>query len=275
MILEIVGGVIAVGVGIAVYAFLIEPQWFQVRHVRLPLPNLPREFEGYRIAQISDLHIDSWLGKERLEYIVELVNKQKPDLVVITGDFVSWEIEDAPRDLPDVLGALRAPDGVLGIVGNHDFEADAQAIRQIMREASIRDLNNDVAKITRSDAVLYIAGVDDSLEGSPDLDAVASKIPAGSASILLAHEPDFADKSAAVNRFGAQFSGHSHGGQIKPPFLGPVHLPKGGEKYPLGMYQVNGMTLYVNRGVGMVQVKARFNCRPEITIFSLQPRAGY
>ncbi|OQY86641.1 MAG: serine/threonine protein phosphatase, partial [Anaerolineae bacterium UTCFX3] len=89
--------------------------------------------------------------------------------------------------------------------------------------------------------------------------------------ILLAHEPDFADVSAATGRFGLQISGHTHGGQVDIPLIGPPILPEMGKKYPSGLYNVNGMLLYTNRGVGVTTVNARFNCRPEITIYILEP----
>ncbi|MFP4321318.1 MAG: metallophosphoesterase [Anaerolineales bacterium] len=266
------GGGLLIGAGVGLYATLIEPQWLQVRRIPLRLRGLHPAFGGYRLVQISDLHIDSWLGKERLEAIVARVNAQQPDLVAITGDFVSWEKEDAPDDLPEVLRALRAPDGVVGVTGNHDYHSGMHSIRQAMREANIRDLDNTVYAIARDGGCLFIAGVDDPLRGEPDLDAVLRQLDGqADPAILLAHEPEFAADSAPSGRFALQLSGHTHGGQVQVPFIGAVYLPEGSEQYIQGMYQLNDMLLYVNRGLGMVRLKARFNCRPEITVFTLYP----
>jgi len=113
--------------------------------------------------------------------------------------------------------------------------------------------------------------VDDILYKMNRLDQVLASLPADGAAILLAHEPDFADTSAAAGRFDLQISGHTHGGQINLPLIGPPILPEMGQKYPSGLYNIGDMLLYTNRGVGVTTVNARFNCRPEITVFTLEP----
>jgi hypothetical protein len=120
--------------------------------------------------------------------------------------------------------------------------------------------------------MLHIAGVDDVWEEHARLDMVLEQLPADGAAILLAHEPDFADESAATGRFDLQLSGHSHGGQVIYPFGGPPILPTYAKKYPVGRYQVSGMIQYTNRGLGMIPPHVRFNCRPEITVFTLSAK---
>jgi hypothetical protein len=261
--------------GLAVtYALLVEPEWVEVCPVTVELPRLDAPFDGYTIAQISDLHIDSWLGRERLEDVVAKVNQQEPDVVVITGDFVS---EDLPENTGNLIAALRlleARDAIAAVTGNHDYDANVDNVRSVMEESNIHDLSNHVLTLERGDTYLHIAGVDDPMEGKPDLDEVLRRLPDEGAAILLAHEPDFADKAAATGRFDLQLSGHSHGGQIQLPIIGPINLPEMGKKYPIGMYQLDGMKLYTNRGIGMVELKARFNCRPEITVFTLRVPEG-
>jgi predicted MPP superfamily phosphohydrolase len=127
-----------------------------------------------------------------------------------------------------------------------------------------------VHTLERGGSLLHIAGVDDVWERQDRLDLVLDRLPAEGGAILLAHEPDFADTSAATGRFDLQISGHSHGGQVIAPFAGPLRLPHLGRKYPLGLYRVGDMLQYTNRGVGMVYPYVRFNCRPEITLFTLR-----
>jgi hypothetical protein len=156
------------------------------------------------------------------------------------------------------------------VLGNHDQWPTPAIIRQVLRESSILDLSNTVETLRRGRAALHLAGVDDAWHGLARLDRVLARLPAGGAALLLAHEPDFADTSAATGRFDLQLSGHSHGGQVVLPFVGPPTLPEMGEKYPSGRYLVGGMVQYTNRGVGMVRPHVRLNCRPEITLLTLQ-----
>jgi predicted MPP superfamily phosphohydrolase len=263
-------GATIAGVSSFGYATNIEPYWIDIQHVRLTLPYLAAAFHSYKVAQLSDLHMGDWLTRSRLEEAVALTNEQKPDLVVITGDFVSSISPTVTSDLVEVLGTLRAADRVVAVLGNHDYWTDVTVIRQVLRDSNIADVSNDVHTLRRNGAMFHIAGVDDIWEGKDKLDVVLGKLPAQGAALLLAHEPDFADTSAATGRFDLQLSGHSHGGQVVVPFLGPLRLPPYGKKYPAGLYQVGGMLQYTNRGVGMISPHVRFNCRPEITLFTLE-----
>jgi predicted MPP superfamily phosphohydrolase len=139
-----------------------------------------------------------------------------------------------------------------------------------MEKHQIPVLTNAVHTIVRGDARLHIAGMDDMVHGHPDLNKVLAALPKDGCAILLSHAPDFADESAPTGRFDLQISGHTHGGQVLPPIIGPLYLPKGGKKYYAGLYQVGSMLQYTNRGVGMVPPYIRINCRPEITVFTLQ-----
>ena len=251
------------------YTTLVEPGWIDVSQVSLTLPRLAAEFRGYRVAQISDIHMGDWMNAERLGDIVRAVNAQSPDLIAITGDFVTQDAGSHARDLITGLSQLRARDGVVAVLGNHDYWSDPQVVRSVLVASGMRELENSVQTLQRGTAKLHIAGVDDIWESRDQLDLVRAALPPDGAAILLAHEPDFADESAAAGRFDLQLSGHSHGGQIVAPFMGPLHVPRFGRKYPSGQYQVGEMIQYTNRGVGMIRPYVRFNCRPEITIFHL------
>ena len=256
------------------YSALIEPRRVEIKQVFLQLPRLSHAFCGYRIAQISDIHLGDWMTPRRLAQVVRLVNAQCPDLIAITGDFISRHPEAHLRDLAYGLSALKAQDGVVAVLGNHDHRAHVGMLRETLSMSGVRELANDVLTVRQGSDALHVAGVDDPWVGRDRLDLVLESLPAEGAAILLAHEPDFADTSAATGRFDLQLSGHTHGGQIVAPLIGPLTLPYLGRNYPSGRYQVDEMIQYTNRGVGMIRPFVRFNCRPEITVFHLHARHG-
>jgi predicted MPP superfamily phosphohydrolase len=143
-------------------------------------------------------------------------------------------------------------------------------IRKILRDLNIQELNNRLVSLSRGKARLHIAGLDDIWNGVPRMREVLSALPEAGAAVLLAHEPDYADFSVKTGRFDLQLSGHSHGGQVVLPLVGPPLLPEWGRKYPAGLYQVGNMFQYTNRGLGMTNPYMRLNCRPEITFFQFQ-----
>jgi predicted MPP superfamily phosphohydrolase len=259
------------GVG---YGFLMEPAWLKVERVTLKLRRLTPAFSSMRIAQVSDIHMGGWMTADRLQRVTDLVAAQKPDLLLITGDFLIGHVfdenaEQAIRDLIDILSPLAGSIPSFAVLGNHDYWTNADAVREMLEACKITDLTNTVFTMTRGGEKLHLCGVDDVWEGDVRLEAVLDQLTDNSAAILLAHEPDFADTSAATNRFDLQVSGHSHGGQVVFPFYGPPVLPYLGRKYPSGLYQVEDMLQYTNRGVGMIDPPVRFNCPPEIPLFTL------
>ncbi len=259
------------GAGGLLYAREVETRLVEVKHVVLTLPRLAPEFDGYRLVQIGDLHLDDWVKPERLRGIAQKVNEQRPDLVAITGDFASYSAEQLDaRRLIEALRDLRARDGRVAILGNHDYLTDVKLVRRCIREAGVTELINDAITLERGGSALHVAGIDDVMEGRSRLDLVLQELPESGAAILLAHEPDFADVSAATGRFDLQLSGHSHGGQIGVPLLRRLVLPPFSQRYTRGLYQVGGMILYTNRGLGFVHLRLRFLCRPEITVFTLR-----
>lgn len=264
-------GTALAGLGSYAYARDIEPSWVEVVPVTLRLPRLSSAFDGYRVVHISDIHLGTGvMTAERLAFIVDMVNAQQPDLVAITGDFVTHPpIDPLIPGLVVTLMQLTPRDAAAAVLGNHDHWTAPDEIRQMLRDTGVVDLSNSVHTIRRGAAALHIAGVDDWWERQDRLDLVLAQLPEDGAAVLLAHEPDYADISAASGRFDLQLSGHSHGGQVIVPFVGPIVLPRYGRKYPLGLYSVGSMWQYTNRGIGTVKPSVRFNCRPEITVFTL------
>jgi predicted MPP superfamily phosphohydrolase len=209
---------------------------------------------------------------ERLTHIVNVVNEQNPDAIAITGDYVTeGDITPLLPRLIEPLSKLHSKDGTFAILGNHDHWTDPEALHTVIRRSGAADLSNSTYTIERGDAVLHLAGVDDYWERKSRLDDVLARLPDEGCAVLLAHEPDFADISAATGRFDLQISGHSHGGQVRLPIINrPIHVPRYSTIYPVGQYQVGTMIQHTNRGVGTIAPAVRFNCRPEITVFTLR-----
>ncbi len=241
------------GVG---YGVLVEPGWLTVENVSLKLKGLPKLFSGLRVAQISDIHMGGWMNRERFQQIADRILAEKPDILLMTGDFLlGYEFTEAAwqylKDLADVLLPLAKSIPSYAVLGNHDHWMNPEAVRQMLISSGVTDLTNTVFTLTREGESLHLCGVDDIWKGDVRLSDVIAQLSDHSAAILLAHEPDFADTSAATEKFDLQLSGHSHGGQVVIPFYGPPMLPYLGSKYPSGLYQVGNMFQYTNRGVGM------------------------
>ncbi len=242
---------------------------FDITSHQVQIPQLDSAFHGYRIVQVSDIHMGNWIGRERLAGVVELVNRLEPDLIALTGDFVSYVVEEFATDMAATLRRLTPKDVTVAVLGNHDHWAGAGQVRQILQESQVMELQNDVHTLYREEGVLHVAGVDDIMVGADELHRVLEKLPQAGTAVLLAHEPDFADTSAASGRFSLQLSGHSHGSQMVLPRRGPLIRGPHFRKYPIGRYEINGMTLYTSRGIGTNMLRLRINCPPEIAVFTL------
>lgn len=246
------------------------PRQFEIVTIPVAIANLDPAFHGYRVVQISDIHLGQWITANRLNGVMDLVNQQRPDLVAITGDFVSYVLDPFAEDLVLGLEKLRPRDATVATLGNHDHWVGAESVRRLIKQGNVRELSNDVFTLQRDSAMLHIAGVDSVAANQNRLDLVMSKLPPDGPAILLVHEPDFADVSARTGRFSLQLSGHSHGGQIVIPKLGTPIRSYHFWKYPLGRYQVGNMVQYTNRGIGTNLLWSRINCPPEITVFDLK-----
>lgn len=255
---------------LAWYATRIEPRWLRVTRLTLALPDLPPAFEGYRIVQLSDLHLGVRSMGRYLRRVVAAANRERPDLAVITGDITTARRSGGLRDGAPVLAGLRAADGVWATLGNHDYYTRATKVKHALAWAGITLLRNAHSVVERDGQRLVVAGVDDMLWGIPDLPATLCGAPPDAPVILLAHEPDFALVASRDPRVRLQLSGHAHGGQVRVPGLPPLMLPTYGKVYPHGTYRVGDMALYVSSGVGTGRIVVRFNCRPEIAAITLR-----
>jgi uncharacterized protein len=253
-----------------VYAQGVEPRWLAIKTINVKIAGLDPAFEGYKIVQLTDLHARSAvMDSQQLVRVARLANQQRPDLIALTGDYITRDAQKSEEMLTNAFRQLQAQDGVVAIMGNHDRNEDSTPIERALQAGNIKLLNNAVYVIDRQSQQLNIAGVDDVWLKRANLPVTIAQLPETGVNILLAHEPDFADTAAASGRFGLQLSGHSHGGQIVLPFT-PRVTPPWGKKYINGLYQVSGMQLYVSPGVGTTgPPQARFNCRPEISVIVL------
>jgi predicted MPP superfamily phosphohydrolase len=269
------GAIAASAVGVIGYTIGVEPHWLEIVERDLRIENLPRALEGARLAQISDLHIGPQVSDEYIIHSFDRLRALAPDVVVFTGDFMTHRSsrgEAQYQQLRSVLAHL--PHGSLatvGILGNHDYghgwgepSVAAKVVAEAER-AGVRILRNEVHSVGGLD----IIGVDDlwSHRGDP---VAALRARHSDAALVLVHNPDAADEQQWPEYRGWMLAGHTHGGQCKPPFLPPPLLPVKNPRYVSGEVSVNSeRTLYISRGVGHL-IRARFNVRPEIALFTLR-----
>ena len=255
---------------------LWEPNRPRVVRREFSLARWPERLSGFTIALLSDFHYDPYFSVHPLHATVPLVNGLRPDLIVLTGDFVSVppvgqasKAAFAAEPCAKVLRQMSAPHGLWAVLGNHDCETDQEEVTRAVKAEGIPVLENHSQAIEQDGARFWLAGVDDVLSGTADLAETLHGIPANDAVILLAHEPDFADQAAKFP-IDLQLSGHSHGGQIRIPFVPLFYLPDLAKKYVMGNYQVGPLPLYTNAGIGTVDIPVRLNCPPEITFITLR-----
>ncbi len=270
-----------VGSGLAFHAVFIAPRQLRVIELEVTIEQLDDSFDGYTIGVLSDLHQAPLPGREHTGRAIELVLERSPDLIALLGDYgVSFKRSHAAsrafyppgmRTLAPMLTALRAPDGVVALLGNHDYYYDAQVVREWLESLGIRVLVNDRIEIRRGGARLAIAGLDDALQGSPDPLAGCGGLPDEVPRVLLSHSPDGVLFLAPSVRPGLVLSGHTHGGQIVLPFYGaPIRWARiAGRKSARGWIPNPVAPLFVSAGVGS-QVPFRFGAVPDVVIVRLR-----
>jgi predicted MPP superfamily phosphohydrolase len=249
--------------------------------IEIPLSRLSQSWDGFRIAQLSDLHYDDYFSVVPIRKAIDLVNGLQPDLVVLTGDFVtsppserrSLQIRAAKAIEPcaQLVARMRARFGILASLGNHDVATDGAYIADVLQSHGISVLRNRSIPLERNGGRLWLSGLDDVLEGKHDLKMALKGIPQAEPVVLLVHEPDYA---VYVKNVDLQLSGHSHGGQIRFPLVGAPVLPVMGRLYPRGLRRLGPLTLYTNIGIGTIWVPMRLNCQPEVTLITLRATAG-
>jgi len=263
--------------GMVLYSGEIARHKLEVVHRTINIANLADGFHGFRIAQISDIHLDEYTESFFLDRVVTRINELRPDLVLLTGDFVTHGAlsflasKHAPHRCAEILSTLKAPQ-VFAVLGNHDVAFDAAIVTRALNQFRIPVLSNSFIPIERNNSRIWLCGVKDPGTSSPDPNLAIPEKPDGPV-ILMAHAPDYADAIVRHPRgklVDLMLSGHTHGGQIRLPLLGALILPPLGQKYVEGLFRFGNMQLYVNRGIGTVGLPFRLNCPAEITIHMLQ-----
>ncbi len=257
------------------YANRIEPSLLELNELEIKHPLIPKGLEGLRIIQFSDTHLGFQYDLSQFKKLVTKINQLKPDIILFTGDLM-----DEPNkytklnDLIPILTKLHAPLGKYCIFGNHDHGGYGSEIyRNIMESTNFKVLLNQSVKIELKDrSSFFLVGIDDAMLGNPDLPLALKNVPNNHFNLLLSHAPDLAE-TAAQYPIHWQLSGHSHGGQVKLPILGALIMPPFAQRYPEGLYKIEGkypLNLYVNRGIGTTRLPFRFMAKPELTIFILR-----
>jgi predicted MPP superfamily phosphohydrolase len=271
--------------GLAVYSGEIERHWLEIIRRDAEIPGLPKDFDGLKVAQLSDIHLDDYTEPFFLRDAVRHINQLQPDIIFLTGDYVTSPLGHrfgmnkfaigAAWQCANILQGLHCR-RIYSVLGNHDIQVSAKQVSDALRDNGIILLRNSYIPIERGSSRFWLAGLDDPVEGHPVPDLAIPpairNIP-GEPVILLCHAPDFArnfSSSPAGQAVSLMLSGHTHGGQIRLPLYGPIVLPIGGKLYPEGSYRVGRMQLYVNRGLGTVGVPFRFDCPPELTLHTLR-----
>lgn len=235
--------------------------------------NLPEQFKGFTIGMISDIHSSVFMNKDDMDEYVKAMNALETDLIVVTGDFVNSRTEEV-YPFAEAFSELRAPFGVFGCLGNHDYFADdVERVARVVDDCGVKLLRNDSTAIRKENAFLNLIGVDDIGRGTDPndyMDNAMTFVKNEYPRILLCHKPYYFE-NAKDRKIDLTLSGHTHGGQIVFGMVGntPISFATLASKYVAGLYQLGNAQLYVNRGIGTVGLPLRINCPPEITKITL------
>lgn len=253
----------------AYQARYVHPYQPRLEHISIPVPAQFPGLAGMRIGFITDTHVGPFITPDDLARATTILANEHTDLILLGGDYVS----ESPRYTSSAVEVLwelvrEAPLGGIAVLGNHDLSVSQRRVEEVLNTTGIPVLRNKATSVSYGGEQLWIAGIDETLLGDPRPDETFAQVPAGAASIALWHEPEYAEQASARGAF-LQLSGHSHGGQIRIPGVGPVGLPIGGKRHVMGLSDADGMPIYTARGVGVYRPPLRFNCPPEVTVVTL------
>jgi predicted MPP superfamily phosphohydrolase len=255
-------------------AAMIEPHQIEITHQTIAVEKLPAEFRGLRIVQLSDVHHSPFLDEERINEAVRMANDLRPDMVALTGDYISHS-RDYIAPCARALGRLRAAHGVFAVLGNHDHWTDGAMMRDALVDQGIRVLCNESTRIERGSSHIRLAGIDDMMVKRDNLRQALEQTSWDETRILLSHNPAIIREAARAG-IDLVLSGHTHGGQINWRLLTGRKdrkiarwLRRPSRRLMRGHAQLGSTQLYVNRGLGTVIVPLRYGCPPEITLLEI------
>jgi predicted MPP superfamily phosphohydrolase len=253
----------------AAYTRLIEPYAYWISETDIFIRDLPERFEGFRITQLTDIHHSRILGINEVQRVVALAQHTKPDLFVLTGDY-STSYRRYIEPCAEALARLSAPEGVWAVLGNHDHYTDPELTTRALRRHHIAVLDNAHTVLRRGPDSLQLSGIDDWTWNAVDWTRAFSGLQAGTPTILLSHQPTVLDLEQ-TSKVSLIISGHTHGGQLKFPWLGaPARFATTHLKYARGLFRRGDTQLYVSSGTGVIGLPLRFGVRPEIAVLRLR-----
>lgn len=251
------------------YARLIEPYNYWISETDIFIRNLPERFEGFRITQLTDIHHSTILGLDEIRRVVNLAQHTAPDMFVLTGDYTTT-YRRFIEPCAEALAPLNAPEGVWAVLGNHDHYTDPELTTRALERRHIAVLNNAHTTIRRGTDSIQLSGIDDWTWNAVDWPRAFSGLNPSTPTVLLSHQPRVLDLDQTRN-VSLIVSGHTHGGQVKLPFLGaPARFATKDLKYDRGLFRRGDTQLYVSSGTGVIGLPLRFGVRPEITVLRLR-----
>ncbi|NOT43465.1 MAG: metallophosphoesterase [Acidobacteria bacterium] len=257
----------------ATWTLWVEPSSLRSREYPLEMRGWPAACHGLRVAVLADVHVGSpFNGPGNLQRVVELTRRAQPDLVLLAGDYVVDGVLGgtfhAPEAWAPVLEGLRAPAGVFGVLGNHDWWLDPGRVRRALESASVRVLEDQAVHVALGDCRFWLAGVSDYREGRHDVAAALALVPADAPVVVFTHNPDLFPEVPA--RVILTVAGHTHGGQVRLPLIGrPVVPSRYGQRFAAGHVVEDGHHLFVSTGVGTSILPIRFRVPPEVSVLTL------
>jgi len=248
---------------------LLASEEIEVSSHTVRIKNLPRSFDGLKLVHLTDIHHSKFISFNDVFRMVELANQQDPDVVLLTGDYITWS-KKFISPVAEALRNLRSRLGVYAVLGNHDIRVDADQVTQALENVRIRVLRNASARIELKGDSLWIGGVDEYMYGQSDIQRAMRDVPRSQPRILLAHNPEILAE-AAGHQVDFVAAGHTHGGQVKIPYMRSLNIVTQPGREILEGFVRNGKTqMYISRGLGKVVVPVRILCPPEIPVFYLR-----
>lgn len=251
------------------YARLIEPYNYSVVELDVLIRNLPAAFEGFRIAQLTDVHHSRIVGIGEIERVVKITLRTNPDLIALTGDYTT-SYRRYIEPCAEALGQLHAKEGVWAVLGNHDHYTDPELTTRALERHHITVLNNQNTTIRRGSDAIQLSGIDDSSWAAANWIRALNGLDERKPTVMLSHQPIVLEYEPA-EKVALILSGHTHGGQINLPLLGaPARFLTKDLKYAHGLFRRGDTQLYVSSGTGVIGLPVRFGVRPEIAVLRLR-----
>lgn len=263
-------GALSTGAGalLSSYPFFIERYIVQVNTYKIPVPDLPKVFDNFRILHLTDLHLGPLVQDYFIDDVIQKSNALPKEMIVCTGDYVNKRDSSGYIDqVWPLIAKLKARYGVFNVLGNHDHWADFDRSLYWLNQTG-QNIRHQAKAIEKDGQRIWIAGAGDLWEDKIGIDQALQNVPDNECRIVLAHNPDTADE-AFQQRVDLMICGHTHGGQVKIPFIGAPILPVENKKYSSGFIRSEKTNLFISRGIGWAIIPVRFNCYPEIAILQL------